>query len=154
MADDLFQRVDRLLKLVVGRAGTEQPLPYGDDLTADLTAALEAAKQEAEALGATTSEEADLRGSARDAAQTFHNDLIALRRTLRAHVGRSHPEYQKLRVARVRSTDADDDDTAAELLEAFGTTPAGADEADAVAEEAAEEAAGEANSSDARAPAA
>lgn len=41
-----------------------------------------------------------------------------------------------LRVARVRCTGADDDTTTAELLEQFGTTSAGADEAYGVAEEA------------------
>jgi len=79
----------------------------------------------------------------RETAERFHRDLIAFRRTLHAHVGRSHPEYQKLRVVRVRTTDGDDDEIAEELLEEFGSTPASPDESDAVATEEAEDADGD-----------
>ncbi len=143
--DDLFQRVERLIKIVEANGTEGGSVPYAQALIDDLQAALDEAKADSKVLGASSSEEADLRSAARVAADVFHRDLIAFRRTLRAHVGRSHPEYQKLRVVRVRSTDADDDETAEELLEEFGNTPASADETNAVETEAAEEEAATAN---------
>lgn len=109
----------------------------------DLRAALDSAKADSRVVGDRTAEEADMRAAVRETAERFHRDLIAFRRTLRAHVGRSHPEYQKLRVVRVRTTDGDDDEIAEELLEEFGSTPASPDESDAVATEEAEDADGD-----------
>jgi len=139
VADDLFQRVDRLLKIVEAQGAEGDVVPYAEQMVADLRAALDAAKADAKNIGASSSEEADMRAAVRETAERFHRDLIAFRRTLRAHVGRSHPEYQKLRVVRVRTTDGDDDEIAEELLEEFGNTPASPGESDAVASEAAEE---------------
>lgn len=133
VADDLFQRVERLLKIVERQATDGVTLPYAENLATDLGEALAAAKEDAKVVGTSSSEEADLRAAARDAADRFHDDLISFRRTLRAHVGRSHPEYQKLRVARVRSTDADDDAMSTDLLDEYGSQPQSPDETDTAA---------------------
>lgn len=130
--DDLFQRVERLIKIVEQHATTESAFAYAEQMVADLRAALDSAKADSRAVGDSTSREADMRATARSAADRFHRDLIAFRRTLRAHVGRSHPEYQKLRVVRVRTTDGDDDEVAEGLLEEFGNTPASPGESDTV----------------------
>jgi len=42
---------------------------------------------------------------------------VAYRKTLKAVIGRGHPDYQKLRADRARTPDEDDDEVAAALPE-------------------------------------
>lgn len=44
----------------------------------------------------------------RRAANLFIDNLIALRKALRATLGKSHRDYQKLRTVRARAADIDD----------------------------------------------
>lgn len=83
-------------------AGGEAPF-YKDTLIEDLQAAIDAARQEHTHAAGAHAGLAELRIAVREAASKLQADLVAFRRTLLAHVGRSHPDYQKLRVSQSRT---------------------------------------------------
>jgi hypothetical protein len=108
----------RMLELVRAyQAEANEPLPFAEALIADLSAKVEIAEKEYRDMGELTSSQAELRNEARIAARKLHRQLVGLRRSLRAVLGRSHPDYRALRT-QSRSTQAEqelDDDQDAEI---------------------------------------
>lgn len=113
--DDVIHDAQNLVRVVRNRADEGAPLSYQDGLIADLEPAIAAAQAEWGTAGTSSSTQSELLEEARKAADAFNTELIAFRRVLRALIGSSHPDYQKLRSARVTSPDADDDEVAASL---------------------------------------
>lgn len=103
---------------------------YLDEMEADLLPAIEEARAEIAAVHGTSSKLSELQAQVRQAATKFQSELVAFRRTLRAHLGSRHPDYQKLRVARVALPDEEDDEVAAALgpQGAVGDAPAVSEE--------------------------
>lgn len=116
--DDVLNDVQAFLDLVTDHEAEHGALEYGDALRGELEPLLEKARTEwAEAGGARAEWTARLT-EARRTAQEFHTLLVAFRKTLRATIGRAHPDYQKLRLARASTPDEED----AEVLD-LGPAP-------------------------------
>jgi hypothetical protein len=93
----------RMIELVQQhQASASEPLPFADALIADLTEKLEVAEKEFGDVGEIVSAQAELRNEARIAAGNLHRQLVGLRRSLRALIGRTHPDYRAL-LLRTRS---------------------------------------------------
>jgi len=113
--DDVITDAQVLVKRVEEHAAqASEPLPFKDELVADLTAAIEAASGEAGQTENVTAEVAALRVKTHEAAEAFERDLVSYRKALAAVIGRNHPDYQKLRADRARTPDEDDDANAPE----------------------------------------
>jgi hypothetical protein len=119
--DDVLAAVEHVLDHIEPRIA-DGTLPYGEALMADLGGALEAARAEWKAAQAAMAQAQAERAELRIAANRFVDELIALRKTLRATLGSSHRDYQKLRTARASVPDADD------TPETETTEPTGAEE--------------------------
>jgi hypothetical protein len=111
----------------------DEPLAYADALLADLGAAVEAARAQWSEAEAATDGMNELRARARASAVAFERDMVAFRRALVAVIGRTHPDYRKLRIDRAPVADVDDDPKAppaSELASELDTEPNAADEAE------------------------
>jgi hypothetical protein len=113
--DDVIHDTEEFLRVVDRAIAEGVALPYAEALRADLEPAIAAAKAEWGGAGTARAQETALMKAVRDAAATLHAELVAFRRTLRAHIGTGHPDYQKLRVSKVTTLDEDDDEVAASL---------------------------------------
>jgi hypothetical protein len=120
--DDVIADAHRLLQVVdrVVEDGVE--LAYIEALHQDLEPAIATAEVEVGALGTCGADQAVLTRAVREAAATLQAELVAFRRTLRAHIGTSHPDYHRLRATRV-STDDHEDDVAEDLEPEEQATP-------------------------------
>jgi hypothetical protein len=99
----------RMIELVTTyQKSAKEPLPFADALIADLTGKLEVAEKELSDVGELASAQAELRSEARIAAAKLHRQLVGLRRSLRALLGRNHPDYRSL-LTRPRSTPAEEE---------------------------------------------
>ena len=128
--DDVLRDARSLLEHVADYTNRQgQGLDYVDSLKADLEPTLAEAEAEWGEAGTAQRGYADLRKKMLETGIELEQALVAYRRTLRAHVGRTDPDYQKLRIERLRSQDEDDDAFAAALPEgidedtADGTEP-------------------------------
>jgi hypothetical protein len=115
VADDVIHDTEEFLRVVEQAIEEGVQLAYAEALRADLEPAIEAAKAESGVAGTVQAHEAALIKTMHDAAATLQAELIAFRRTLRAHFGTSHPDYQKLRASKASAPDQDDDEVAASL---------------------------------------
>jgi len=123
--DDAIRDGKELLKYGtehVDQAG--QPLSYADALKEDLGGALETAEAEWGEAEQAQEGYAALRAQVLETGILLEQDLVAYRRTLRSEIGGTHPDYQKLRIDRIRTPDADDDEVAAALPEELEETEA------------------------------
>ena len=137
--DEVITDAKSLLDHATRPAEGADPLPYADALAADLGAAIEAAEAHWNQAGSAADEMAALQAAARASALAFEKDLVAFRRALAATIGRSHPDYQKLRVDRARAVDIDDDPNAPSATEVDqGPDPIEDSQADMMVQEAAE----------------
>jgi hypothetical protein len=128
--DDVIRDAQQILRVVDRAVADGVELPYAEALRSDLEPAIAAAQAEWGGAGESRADEARLIKAVREAAATFRAELIAFRRTLRAHVGTSHPDYQKLRAGKVSTPDEDDDEVAASLPNAQEAALEPDDEAD------------------------
>lgn len=115
VADDVVSDAKTVIDTVDAAVARGQELHYAEALKADLQAAMEPLLAEVEQAGDAHAEYTKQLAEAREAAALFQTHLVAFRRTLAIFIGRSHPDFQKLRAARARMVDADDDETAASL---------------------------------------
>jgi len=115
VVDDVIHDTEEFLRVVDQAVEEGVQLPYAEALRADLEPAIEAAKAESGVAGTAYAHEAALIKTMHDAASKLQAEVIAFRRTLRAHLGTSHPDYQKLRAGKASAPDQDDDEIAASL---------------------------------------
>jgi hypothetical protein len=109
VADEVINDAKVLMEHVTERANEgKEPLPYAEALLEDLGAALARAQAECEQAEAAQADFRAMRIEARELGIALERDLVAFRRVLRTVIGTAHPDYQKLRRERARSTDADD----------------------------------------------
>jgi hypothetical protein len=87
----------------------KEPLPYHDQLMEDLGGALAKAEAEWKEAEEAQADFRALRIKVREIGAALEKDLVAFRRVLRTVLGSEHPDYQKLRLERARTVDADDD---------------------------------------------
>jgi len=87
----------------------KEPLPYHDQLMEDLGGALAKTEAEWKEAEEAQAEFRTLRIKVREIGAALEKDLVAFRRALRTVIGSEHPDYQKLRLERARTVDADDD---------------------------------------------
>jgi hypothetical protein len=128
--DDVIRAAQQVMRVADRAVADGVELPYAEALRSDLEPAIAAAQAEWGDAGTSRADEAKLLKAVRDAASTLQAELIAFRRTLRAHLGTSHPDYQKLRASKVATPDEDDDEVAANLPEAQEAEAEANDEAD------------------------
>ena len=137
--------IKSLVDLHIEKAG--EPLPYLEDMTTAIEAALAKVDTASDASGESRQEVVELQAQAREAAAAFSKDLVAFRATLRIVLGTKSPDYRALRVpaAATRIEDLDDDpETDASSSVSLPIADGGmADEAIEVDDEAEEEAANE-----------
>jgi hypothetical protein len=125
--DDVIEDGERLLSVIaefVDNAG--KPLAYQKPALDALTPAVQAAIKEWSEAEAADREYQGAFAVVRDAAASLQVDLVALRRTLLATVGRSDRDYQKLRAERAGYADEDDDANAPAPPKPVEAAPAGA----------------------------
>jgi hypothetical protein len=110
--DEVLRDAKSLLEHATHTTEGGEPLPYADALASDLGAAIEAAQAQWGQAESAADGMIGLQSATRTSAAAFEQDLIAFRRALAATIGRSHPDYQKLRVDRARVVDSEDDPNA------------------------------------------
>ncbi len=116
VTDDVVADGEQLLAVVEDYAtGEGQGLSYADELRADVEAAIEAARADYVSHNANRAEFAALLSDARTKAEAFYEELVAFRRTLRAFLGSTHPDFGLLRnkAARPGASESDEDDIGA-----------------------------------------
>ena len=116
VTDDVVADGEQLLAVVEDFAtGAGDPLPYADELRTDLEAAIDAARADYVSHNASRAELASLLSDARTKAEAFYEELVAFRRTLRAFLGSTHPDFGLLRnkAARPGSVASEDEDIGA-----------------------------------------
>jgi hypothetical protein len=108
--DDVIEDGERMASVIEEfRDAKGNPLPYQKAALDGFGPALQAAVKEWAEAEAADSEHQRLLASVRGLADDLQTDLIALRRSLLAAVGRSDRDYQKLRAERAGLPDEDDD---------------------------------------------
>lgn len=108
--DDVIEDGERLASLVEEwRDAKGNPLAYQKEAVAALGAALQAAAKEWGEAEAADKEYQSLAAQVRDFSAAFQKELVPLRRTLMALVGRGDKDFQKLRADRAGQPDEDDD---------------------------------------------
>ena len=126
VADDVIASAQQLLGAVEDyNATAPEPLAYAEDLSTDLETALSELQQMVGARNDARADHTELLATARRSADAFYRELIALRSTLSAAVGRSHPDYRLLRNPSGQSGDGEEDTVADDLEEAAGLSGAG-----------------------------
>ena len=121
VADDVATSTSQLLGAVEDyNSAAAEPLPYTDELTADLEAALSELQGSVGARNTARADYSALLATARQRAEAFYRELIALRSTLSAAVGRAHPDYRLLRNPSGQTGDGESDTVADDLEEAAG----------------------------------
>lgn len=121
--DDVISDAEHFVKTIERHvAEAEEPLWFTEALMSELVPAIEAAKAEWVEAGAGRAEHSELLAAVRETGDAFQRDLVSFRQTLRAIIGRGHPDYQKLRAPNARTADADDDEIAASLPESGPTS--------------------------------
>ena len=98
MIDLLQERIDH---------GAEKPA-FFDAMKADLEPAIDEARAQWKGASVAITTMSELQKDVREAAAEFAAELVAFRRTIAAHLGRAHPDYQRLRTSRVRAGDDDE----------------------------------------------
>lgn len=111
--DDVIEDGERMASMIDEfRDGGGNPLPYQKTALDAIGPVLQAAVKEWGEAEAADSEHQRLLGSVRRLADELQTELIPLRRSLLAAVGRSDRDYQKLRAERAGMPDDDDDPSA------------------------------------------
>lgn len=111
--DDVIEDGDRMASVIEEyRDASGNPLSYQKDALAELNPAVQAAMKEWAEAEAADSKYQQTFAAVRTMAAPLQQDLIALRRTLGAKVGRSDRDFQKLRVERAGWPDEEDDPNA------------------------------------------
>jgi hypothetical protein len=132
--DDVINDVDQFLTFVTEyEESAGEPLAFSGTLRQDLEQALAETKALMADVSTGAAGRSSLTEELREAAQTFNRHLVAFRRTLAAHLGTSHADYQKLRTVRAQTPDADDDQVADDMPPEDEVSPEEALE-DAIAE--------------------
>ncbi|MFO0746304.1 MAG: hypothetical protein U1F43_11595 [Myxococcota bacterium] len=112
VADDTIGDAERLLEIVdEARTPEGQPLAFAADLKAELEPLLAAAVKECGEAEAADVHYQQLLKVQRESLALFDEELQRFRRTLLGALGRTHKDYQKLRTAKAREPDEDDDPT-------------------------------------------
>jgi hypothetical protein len=86
-----------------------EKLEFTDLLRDDLQQALAEAKASWNVASGAAADKSNLTEELKQAALAFNADLVAFRRTLAAHLGTNHADYQKLRTSKAQTIDVDDD---------------------------------------------
>jgi hypothetical protein len=116
--DDAIRDGKGLLKYGSEHVDREgQPLSYADALKEDLGGAVETAEAEWGEAEQAQEGYAALRAQVLETGILLEQDLVAYRKTLKSEITSAHPDYQKLRIDRIRTPDEDDDEVAAALPE-------------------------------------
>lgn len=111
--DDVIEDGTRLAAVIEEfRDAADQPLSYQKEALAGLGTALQAAAKEWGEAEASDHQYQVLFAAARASAEALQAELVPLRRTLMASVGRSDKDFQKLRAERAGLPDDDDDPNA------------------------------------------
>lgn len=116
VTDDVVADGEQLLAVVEDYAsGQGQALPYADDLRAEVEAAIEAARADYVSHNVNRAEFSTQLADARAKAEAFYEELVAFRRTLRAFLGSTHPDFGLLRNKAVRpgTSETEDDEIGA-----------------------------------------
>lgn len=92
---DVLKKAESL-KQVVEEAGVE--LPYQGTLLAELTARIDGANEARSSAQTARVALQEKQREVRELIVRFHKELVSLRRTVRAALGSSHIDYQRLRV--------------------------------------------------------
>jgi hypothetical protein len=92
---DVVQKANSL-KQLVEQKGAE--LPYRETLVAELTARIDSARVAEDAAHGARVALQEKQRQVRELVASFHKELVSLRRTVRAVLGSSHFDYQRLRV--------------------------------------------------------
>jgi hypothetical protein len=114
--DDDIAAASRLVETASSYVdGQEQPLRYKAELEDDLRVAIAAAEREwSEAQDALSALQI-LQKEVREANANLSQELSAFRRALGAAIGRSHRDFQKLRVSRGAEPDEEDEEAEGEV---------------------------------------
>jgi hypothetical protein len=114
--DDVLRDAKELARYAVAhrdRAGN--PLSYAQTLEQDIGAAIAIAEAQWDEAEEAQESYGALREELVEAGVSLQTELVAYRKTLKAVIGRTSPDYMKLRTGHVRTADNDDDDLAAAL---------------------------------------
>ncbi len=125
--DDVLEDGERLLAVIdEARTAQGEALAYREQATASLGPLVQAAAKEWAEAEAADKEYQTVMANLRVQAADVQRDLVALRRTLLATVGRNDKDYQKLRAERAGYADEDDDPAGPPAVQpaAQATTPA------------------------------
>ena len=145
--DDVISSAETILEAVESYNGSaKEPLAYTEQLTTDIETALGELRATVGSHNDGRAAFSELLETARTEAENFHQELIALRRTLEASVGRQHPDYRLIRNPAWSSGEAETDEIMDDLEEAAGISGAElslAEEGGASSEEPSESPAGE-----------
>ena len=96
------------LKQLVGRQGVD--LPHREELLAELTARIDSATGAAESAQVVRTAVQKKQREVRELTIRFNTELVKLRRTVRAALGSSHFDYQRLRVTSRATTEPPSDE--------------------------------------------
>lgn len=108
--EDVISDTEQLLTFVDSwEASNGAKLEFTDLMREDLQQALDAAKASWSTASNAAAARSDLTDELKQAARAFNADLVAFRRTLAAHLGTRHADYQKLRLSKAQTPDEDDD---------------------------------------------
>lgn len=126
--DDLLNAAADMLGMLDDESTRIGSLAYAQEMRADIAGAMELLTAEQQALQDSLAREQQLRAAARLAGARLHDELIALRLVLAKLLGRSHRDYQKLRMTKgagaagLQADDDDDDDVGEDssVIEAIG----------------------------------
>ncbi len=114
VAEDLIADAESLLELAARHETSGRPAVVGlDAMKLELTAAIDAARIEANDSTQAAAELSLARTELRDAASELQAQLVSFRQVLRYQLGSTHPDYVRLRVNR-RGRLRDDDDRSGE----------------------------------------
>ena len=125
--DDIIRDTKELLRYAnEHRDEAGEPLSYLDALIAEVTPVLEAAEKEWGEAEEAVQSYSTMRDLVHLAGVALEKELVSYRKILKAVIGRTNADYQKLRVDRAGTPDEDDDEVAAALpeeLEGAEVTP-------------------------------
>lgn len=103
-AVDVLSDAERVIEMMGSRTAT---LPYAQRALSDLRPMVEDTAATHERGQRTRIEVQQLQAEVREAAEALQDELVALRRTLRAALGSGHLDYQRLRTPRSRMAEGD-----------------------------------------------
>lgn len=103
--EDVTSSARQLVHLVQSGGTGDEPLPYAEELVADLTEAIQHATKEQEEAQDSLARVQELRAESRKLGLELQGHLVALRRVLRNVLGPSHRDYQRLRTDLVNHGD-------------------------------------------------